>query len=397
VPPKNTDDRSSADLDAILKDVAKKFEVNVGSMSSVVAPVESLTTGNLAIDYLTGIGGLPIGRITELYGQPAAGKSTTALQTAAEAQKRIITTGSDERILYFDYEHALDEEYAASLGLDVEHPTFLLAQPYWLEQGAEAARRIIASNKVRLCIWDSVAEMTPKSTLDAEFDRRTGAMERARQMKELLARMTPLIDQHRCAMVFLNHAMESLDMGGRPGMPPAETTPGGKALKFYSSLRMSYKQVKQIKGKHLDALTGEITDQVVAVDTKVKVTKNKLASPFREAIVRVRFGRGFDNIWSALQVLIAYKHVVLGAAGYHYFDSKHAPELAHPDMSRSATGRPTIQAEANVLKFADTHPDWREQVVKHAVAVVEAQGEDTVPGGDAPTDPFTGEELTPAG
>ncbi len=371
------------DFDAILKEVGRKFDVQVGSLSTVVTPTEALTTGNLAIDYLTGVGGLPVGRVTELYGQPSSGKTTTALQAAAELQRRLIATGSDEKILYFDFEHALDDEYAGSLGLDVEHPSFLLAQPYWLEQGAEAARKIIASGKVRLCVWDSVAEMTPKSTLDAEFDRRTGAMERARQIKELLARMTPLIYENRCAMVFLNHLMESLEMGGRPGMPAPETTPGGKSLKFYASLRMSYKQFKQIKAARHDALTGEVTNQVTAVDTKVKVTKNKLGNPFREATVRVRFGKGFDNTWSALQVLTAYKHIVVGSAGYHYFDSKKATvDLSHDKMARSGTGRPTIQGEANVLRFADEHPDWRAHLIKSAIAVVEAAGDQELPEGE---------------
>ena len=388
MPPK----ADAQDFDAILKEVGKKFDVQVGSLSTVVTPTEALTTGNLAIDYLTGVGGLPVGRVTELYGQPSSGKTTTALQAAAELQRRLIATGSDEKILYFDFEHALDDEYAGSLGLDVEHPSFLLAQPYWLEQGAEAARRIIASGKVRLCVWDSVAEMTPKSTLDAEFDRRTGAMERARQIKELLARMTPLIHENRCAMVFLNHLMESLEMGGRPGMPPPETTPGGKSLKFYASLRMSYKQVRQIKAAHHDALTGEVTNQVTAVDTKVKVTKNKLGNPFREATVRVRFGKGFDNTWSALQVLTAYKHIVVGSAGYHYFDSKKATvDLSHPDMTRSGTGRPQIQGEATVLRFGDEHPEWREHLITSAIAVVEKAGDQELPDaepadawGDAP-------------
>jgi len=375
-------------MDDLLREISKKYDVSVGPMSAVVPPTEALTTGNLAIDYNTGIGGLPIGRITELYGQPSSGKTTTALQTAVELQRRIIAEGRDEHILYLDFEHALDEDYAMSLGLDVEHPTFLLAQPYWLEQGAEASRKIIESGKVRLSIWDSVAEMTPKSILEADFDRRTGAMERARQIKELLIRMTPLIHQHRCAAVFLNHLMEAVDMGGgRPGMPPAETTPGGKALKYFASLRMSYKQIKPIKARAIDALTGETVDQVVAVDTKIKVTKNKLGSPFREAVVRVRFGTGFDNLWSALRVLTAYRKIVVGAGGYHYFDEKRVPALVHAKMARSSTGRPNIQGEAAVLRFGDEHPEWRDAVIKHAIEVVEASGDTQLPEGE-PVDAF---------
>ncbi len=307
--------------------------------------------------------------------------TTTALQCAAALQRRLIAEGSTDHILYMDYEHALDADYAAGLGLNVEHPTFLSAQPHWLEQGAEAARKFIESGRVRLVIWDSVAEMTPKSVLDADFDRRTGAMERARQIKELLARLTPLIHQHNCAAVFLNHAVEAVDMGGgRPGMPPVETTPGGKALKFYASLRMSYKQIGQKKAKVLDRLTGELVDQVAAVDTRVKVTKNKLNDPFREAIVRVRFGSGFDNVWSALEVLTAYRKVVIGAGGYRYFDAKNVPELVHDDMARSATGRPSIQGEAAVLRFADEHPEWRDRLIATAVDLVNAKQDTVLPG-----------------
>jgi len=373
-------------MDTILRDVAKKYDVTVGALSHVVEPTEALTTGNIAIDSITGIGGLPIGRVTELYGEPSSGKSTVALQTAAELQKRIIAGNTGEHILYMDYEHTLDEDYCAGLGLDVEHPSFLLAQPYWLEQGAEAARKIIDVGSVRLSIWDSIAEMTPKSTLDAEFDRRTGAMERARQMKELCARLTPLIHQRRCAAVFLNHMVTGVDMAGaRPGMPPPETTPGGKAVKFYASLRMSFKQMGQIRADRLDPLTGEMTKQIVAVDTKVKVTKNKLANPFREAKVRVRFGQGFDNVWTALEILRAHKHIMLGSAGYHFFDK--APDLVHSAMTKSATGRPQIHGEPAVLRFADAHPEWREKLIRFAAQVVDEQG-------DAKTDddPFDGED-----
>ncbi len=379
-------------IDDLITDIGRKHGVRVGGMSTVLEPTEALTTGNLAIDYLTSVGGLPIGRVTELYGHPSSGKTTTALQAAVELQRRIIESKTNEHILYMDFEHALDAEYAGNLGLDVDHPSFRVAQPYWLEQGAEAAQKLIQGADIRLCIWDSVAEMTPKSVLDADFDRRTSAMERARMIKELLARMTPLIHQRRTAMVFLNHLVEGIDMGGgRPGMPPPETTPGGKALKFYSSLRMSYKQIGQKKGKAIDGLTGEVTDQVTAVDTKVKVTKNKLGDPFREAIVRVRFGTGFDNAWSALEVLTAYRKVVIGAGGYRFFDARNVPQLVHEDMARSSTGRPTIQGEAAVLRFADEHPHWRDALIRTAAELVHAQGDTVLPGSSYERiDPFAG-------
>lgn len=353
----------------ILKDVAKKYNLSIGSMSDVVTTVVGLTTGNLAIDYLTGVGGLPLGRIVELYGNPSSGKSTTALQAAAAIQHDIIEQARDEYILYLDFEHAMDGDYAAALGLDVEHPTFIIAQPNWLEDGAEIAERLIKTGKVRLSIWDSVAEMTPK---DLEFGVRTNAMERARLMNSLLQRFNSLLHENNCTAVFLNHLIEAVQMGGaRPGLPPPETTPGGKALKFYASLRMAYKQTKQIKGEAEDALSGSITDQAVAQLVKVKVTKNKVGVPLRETEVRIVFGAGFDNFWSALQVLLAHKTIAATSTGMYYFTGT-AP--AHSEMPTSSDGRPYLRGESSVMEFADTHPAWRAEIIAQAVNVIEEYG-----------------------
>lgn len=356
-----------ASVKEILGDISKKYELNIGSMSDVVTEVTALTTGNLAIDYLTSVGGLPVGRIVELYGQPSSGKTTTALQAAAALQQKIIAEGRDEYILYLDFEHAIDGDYASGLGLDVYHPTFVIAQPHWLEDGAEIAERLIKTGKFRLSIWDSVAEMTPR---DLEFGVRTNAMERARLMNSLLQRFNSLLHEQNCCAVYLNHLVEAVQMGGaRPGLPPPETTPGGKALKFYSSIRIAYKQIKQIKGLAHDGLTGDVTEVVTAQQVKVKVTKNKVGPPFREAEVRITFGRGFDNVWSALQVLSAHKQIRRGSAGWYRFDE----HLGHPSMP-VVSGLPSIQGEANVLTFAEEHPDWGQLVVAEAVQAVEKYG-----------------------
>jgi len=370
----------------VLKDITKRYDLRIGAMSTVVDPVVGLTTGNLAIDYLTGIGGLPQARITELYGQPSSGKTTTALQAAAALQRDIIAAGRDEHILYLDFEHAMDGEYAAVLGLDVEHPTFILVQPNWLEDGQDIAKRLVQTGRVRLCIWDSVAEMTPK---ELEFGVRTNAMERARLLNSMLQHFNSLFHEHNCAGVFLNHMTEVIAMGGRPGMPAQETSPGGKSLKFYASLRLAYKQVRNIKGQAPDALTGAVTTQVVATDVRVRVTKNKVGVPFREAEVRVRLGQGFDNLWSALTVLTAHKSVVAGSTGHFYFDPAKVPALVHDDMARSGTGRPYIRGGAALLAFADDHPDWARTVVATAASVVESVGAASL---SVPTDVDLAEE-----
>ncbi len=158
----------------LLADIERKHGLRIGAASQVVEPTTFLTTGNLAIDHVCG-GGLPLGRTVELYGQPSSGKTTTALQAAAALQSIIIFEQRDEHILYLDFEHAFDGQYAKALGLDTEHPSFLLAQPHSMEAGAESALQLLATGTVRLSIWDSVAAMAPIARLEGEFDQRTAA------------------------------------------------------------------------------------------------------------------------------------------------------------------------------------------------------------------------------
>lgn len=369
----------SPSIAELLASISKKHNLKLGSFSDVVSPTVALTTGNLGIDYVTGVGGIPQGRMTELYGLPSSGKTTTALQAAAQLQKRIITQGTDEVILYLDHEHALDLQYAGDLGLDLEHPSFVLAQPNWLEQGAEIALTLIATGQVRMAIFDSVAAMTPKTLLDGEFDQRTAAMNRARLMSGLCQRLVALVYEQDCAVIFINHLMEAVEMaGGRPGMPPKATTPGGKGVKYYASLRLEYKQIKNAKTKQVNALTGATVDTVGQTLVRIKCVKNKVGNPFREVDALSRFGMGFDNFWSALQVLTAHKKVVASATGHFYFDAKTVPELVHEHMEVSATGRPYVRGENNLLAFADAHEDWRAGAIAGATSIVDAYGAQAV-------------------
>ncbi len=367
-------------INKLLAELSKKHGIQLGTMSDVVVPVTGLTTGNLAIDHITGCGGIPVGRITELYGLPSSGKTTTALQAAARLQARIIDRihagGSEldgvrgeDLIVYFDYENTLDGEYAANLGLDVEHPSFVLCQPDFLEQGGEIGLDLIKTGCVKLSIWDSVASMTPQATVDGDFDQRTSAMNRARLLNGMLMRFNGLLKHHRSAAIFLNHLTEAIDMGGRPGMPARVDTPGGKALKFYSSLRLEYRQLKQVKGKALNALTNDTAaEQVIAQHIKVKVVKNKVAPmAFRECEVRSRFGRGFDNTWSAVQVLLDHRRLARSGAWYSF---DRMPALVHADLPRSAGGRHQLQGEAAIEAFAAAHPEWRRALITEAIDIL---------------------------
>jgi recombination protein RecA len=364
--------KESSEITSLIKDLKKKHGLSIGSFSEVVKKTIGLSTGNIGIDYVAGVGGMPQGRMTELYGLPSSGKTTTALQAAAGLQKRIIAEGTDEYILYLDFEHALDLDYAGDLGLNLEHPSFVLAQPNWLEQGAEIGLTLIGTGKVRMSIWDSVAAMTPKVLLDGDFDQRTAAMNRARLMSGLCQRLVALIDEQNCAVVMINHLMEAVEItgGGRPGMPPKATTPGGKAVKYYSSLRLEYRQIKNTKGKQSDALTGATTEQISQTLVKVKCVKNKVANPFREVEVLSRFGMGFDNFWSALQVLLAHNEITTASTGRYYFPA----DLIQEHMETAANGQRFIRGEQNLLAFADLHDQWRAQVIDKAASIVDAYG-----------------------
>lgn len=348
---------------AALAEVEKKHGLAVGPASQVIEPQAWLTTGNLGIDYVAG-GGIPLCRTVELYGPPSSGKTTTALQAAAALQQAINTGSGDDHILYVDHEHALDRDYCKALGLDTEHDSFLLAQPYSLEQGAESALKLLHTGLIRLVIFDSVAAMAPIARLDGEFDQRTAAMNKARLMAGLMLQITPLLHKSKACGVFINHLMEAVEMSGRPGMPPKVTTPGGKALKFYASLRLEYRQIGNTKTKTVDPLSGETINQANSTLVKVKCVKNKVAEPFREAEVRVSYGRGFDNVWSALQVLLYRGQVKKSGAWYRF-----TGDTTHPDIPAGG-----LQGETAVLDFALRHPDWAARLIAVATDLVDRHG-----------------------
>lgn len=368
---------------AALAEVEKKHGLNVGPAGQVIEPQQWLTTGNLGINYVAG-GGIPLGRTVELYGPPSSGKTTTALQAAAALQHEINTGTGDDHILYLDHEHALDRDYCTALGLDTEHDSFLLAQPYSLEQGAESALKLLSTGLVRLVIFDSVASMAPIARLDGEFDQRTAAMNKARLMAGLMLQITPLLHKAKAAGVFINHLMEAVEMSGRPGMPPKTTTPGGKALKFYASLRLEYRQIGNTKTKTVDPLSGDSINQANSTLVKVKCVKNKVAVPFREAEVRVSYGHGFDNMWSALQVLLAGPQVKRSGAWYRF-----AGDTTHPDIPAGG-----LQGETAVLNFAAAHPEWAEHLISQATDQVARHGGDALETGDGKPIPGSDDDMT---
>lgn len=367
-------------LQELLAKAEKKYDINVGTMATITSDVGRISTGNLAIDTALG-GGFPLGRSGEFYGPPSSGKTTLATQCLINTQ-RIIKLGGDKQLgigpddvlLYADYEQTMDIEYCVKLGLDPEHPSFQIFQPDTLEQGADFITAAFKTGELRLAVVDSVAGMVPSAQAEAESISKSLPAITARLMKTFGQNLNPILRESQGSLILVNHEMESMAMGGPASYgPPPTTTPGGKSIKFFASVRLQFRPIKTIKGPYKDPITNELKEIPMATDVRVKTIKNKTAPPNREAIVRVRFGKGFDNFWTAMQVLLANK-VVTYTAGRFYFHKiiEDLPADWMPREAKETAGmkRPNIHGEKNVFSAADAHPEWRDAIIALASKVV---------------------------
>ena len=330
-------------LGRIEKDYGRGAVMRLGEMSHQSAG-DAISTGSLSLDMALGVGGIPRGRVTEIFGAESAGKSTLAIHIMAETQKAGGTAA------YVDVEHALDPGYAANCGLDSEQ--LLIAQPDSAEQAMDITEQLVRSGAVDAIVIDSVAALVPQAEIEGDMgDSHVGLQ--ARLMSQALRKLTSTIHRSRTAVIFINQLREKI--GISYGSP--EVTPGGRALKFYSSVRIDLRRVEAIKQG----------PEIVGNRVRARVVKNKVAAPFRVAEFDITFGQGISKMGSLLDLGVAQGIVKKSGAFYSYGETRlgqgreNSKEFLthHPEIADSIEGR--VRGKLSGAEEPDQGPAEPEQ------------------------------------
>ena len=318
-----SDDRQKAlerAMKQITKDYGKGSIMRLGDETNI--EIETISTGSLALDVALGAGGYPRGRVVEIYGPESSGKTTVALHAIAAAQKAGGTAA------FIDAEHALDPQYAKKLGVDIDN--LLLSQPDTGEQGLEIADALISSGAIDIIVVDSVAALVPRAEIDGEMGDTHVALQ-ARLMSQAMRKLSGTINKTKTIAIFINQIREKVGiMFGNP-----ETTPGGRALKFYSSVRLEVRRAETIKEG----------SENVGNRTRIKVVKNKVAPPFKEAMVDIVFGEGISQVGELVD-MGAEKDIINKAGSWYSYGEERIGQ-GRENAKRYLTDNPAIYEEVD--------------------------------------------------